>query len=117
VEVSRPDLAAILRHATPRQVDPERLELGYEADYALVGNVRTSECTSLLERSAVELWGVKPEIVFSTGPQGQTLADLERAEREERRRQALDRAENHPCVREAIDVLGARIKRVDLADV
>jgi hypothetical protein len=46
----------------------------------------------------------------------ETLADSDRRVREKQRRAAVERAEQHPSVRDAAEILGARVKRVELGE-
>ena len=46
----------------------------------------------------------------------ETLADVDRRVREKQRKAAIDRAEQHPSVRSAAEILGARVKRVELGE-
>jgi hypothetical protein len=46
----------------------------------------------------------------------ETLAESDKKARERQRRAAMDRAEQHPSVREAAEILGARVKRIELAE-
>jgi hypothetical protein len=117
LDETRPDLVAFLKHAVPIGISAELVTLGYEAGNALEASLRSAECSRELRAAASKCWGREPNIVFQavTGT-FETLAESDKKARERQRRAAMDRAEQHPSVREAAEILGARVKRIELAE-
>jgi hypothetical protein len=114
---TRPDIAAILRQAAPKRVDAERIILGYAAGNALEARGRSDESVHALREAATRVLGKTPLISFETAdPGAATLADADRRQREEQRVAAIDRAHHHPSVQIAVEILGARIKQVQIVE-
>jgi hypothetical protein len=114
---ARSDLVAILKHTVPLVVSAEALTLGYEAGNVLEIPMRSPETLNALRTAAIDLFGTEPKIVFQPVTAGsQTLAETDRRARELRKRAAVDRAEQHPSVRDAAEILGARVKRIEIGD-
>jgi hypothetical protein len=114
---NRPDFVAILKHTAPMAVGAEAVTLGYEAGNVLEIPMRSPECVSALRDAAVTCFGSEPKISFqSLTTRIATLADADRRAREREKRAAVDRAEKHPSVRDAVEILGARVKRIEVGD-
>jgi DNA polymerase-3 subunit gamma/tau len=114
---SRQDLVAILKHTTPLAVSADALTLGYEAGNVLEAPMRSAECLAQLRDAAVSVFGREPKIVLSPlETRLPTLAETDRRAREREKRAAVDRAERHPSVRDAVEILGARVKRIEIGD-
>jgi DNA polymerase III subunit gamma/tau len=114
---NRPDLVAILKHTAPIAVGPEAVTLGYEAGNVLEIPMRSPECLAALGEAAVTCFGSQPKIAFQAlTTRIATLAEADRRAREREKRAAVDRAEKHPSVRDAVEILGARVKRIEVGD-
>ena len=114
---SRPDLVAILKHTVPLAMDAEALTLGYEAGNVLEVPMRAPDCLTALREALVACLGSDRKIVFQpVTTRLATLAETDRQERERNKRAAVDRAEKHPSVRDAVEILGARVKRIEIGD-
>jgi hypothetical protein len=114
---TRPDLVAFLKHTTPLTVDAECLTLGYEPGNVLEASMRSAECLEALRGAAIDWFGKEPKILFQPAkPGSQTLAEADKRVREQQKRAAVDRAEQHPSVREAAEILGARVKRIEIGE-
>jgi hypothetical protein len=114
---TRPDFVAFLKHAVPLGLSPTLITLGYEAGNVLEASLRSPECARELRSAAAKCWGREPNIVFQPVAAGiETLAEADKKARERQRRAALDRAEQHPSVRDAAEILGARVKRIELGE-
>jgi hypothetical protein len=114
---SRPDLVAILKHTVPLAVSAEALTLGYEAGNVLEIPMRSPETGVALRDAAITCFGSEPKIVFqAVVGQMPTLAEADKRTREREKRAAVDRAERHPSVRDAAEILGARVKRIEIGD-
>jgi DNA polymerase III subunit gamma/tau len=114
---SRPDLVAILKHTAPLAVSADALTLGYETGNVLEIPMRSPECLAALREAAIGCFGREPKISFQpvTGSLA-TLADSDKRAREREKRAAVDRAEKHPSVRDAVEILGARVKRIEIGE-
>jgi hypothetical protein len=114
---TRPDLVAFLKHAFPLRLTPELFTLGCEAGNALEGSLRSADCLRELKAAAAKVLGREPNVVFqAASPGAETLAEVDKKVREKQRKAALDRAEQHPSVRDAAEILGARVKRIELGE-
>jgi hypothetical protein len=120
VRKERPELGAFLSHAIPLHCDGNRLELGWESGSVFYESVSGPEQRKLLQAAAQRHFGSAPEIQFRLDHEpdsnGTTLASVEAREREARRQVALREAREHPVVRQAIDILGARVKELRLPE-
>jgi hypothetical protein len=114
---TRQDLVAILKHTAPLVVSADALTLGYEAGNVLEAPMRSPECLAQLRDAAVSVFGREPKIVLQPlETRVPTLAERDRRAREREKRAAVDRAERHPSVRDAVEILGARVKRIEIGD-
>jgi hypothetical protein len=114
---SRADLVAILKHTVPLGISAEALTLGYEAGNVLEIPMRSPETGAALREAAITCFGSEPKIVFQSVVGHQpTLAEADKREREREKRAAVDRAERHPSVRDAVEILGARVKRIEIGE-
>jgi DNA polymerase-3 subunit gamma/tau len=114
---SRPDLVAILKHTVPLAIGADALTLGYEVGNVLEIPMRSPECLAALREAATIFFGREPKLVFQPVPANQpTLAEADKRVREREKRAAVDRAEKHPSVRDAVEILGARVKRIEVGN-
>ncbi len=114
---TRPDLVAFLKHTMPLGVSAELITLGYESGNVLEGPMRSTECVDALRAAAQRCLGQEPKVLFQPIAAGmQTLAEADKKTREREKRAAVDRAERHPSVRDAVEILGARVKRIELGE-
>lgn len=117
LEQDRPDLVAFLKHSVPIAIRAEAFTLGYEAGNVLEASMRSAECLDALGSAALACLGQRPRILFEPVAAGrETLAEADKRAREQRKRAALHRAEQHPSVREAAEILGARVKRIEIGE-
>jgi len=117
LEETRPDLVAFLKHAVLLGLTRELITLGYESGNALEASLRSAECLRELKAAASKSLGREPNVLFQAVASGtETLADTDRRARDKQRRAAMDRAEQHPSVRDAAEILGARVKRIELGE-
>ena len=114
---TRPDLVAFLKHAVPLDINPEVLLLGHEPGNVLESAMRSTECLDALRGAALECFGQQPKVVFQhvTG-NAPTLAEIDKRAREQQKRAAVDRAQQHQSVRDAVEILGARVKRIEVSE-
>jgi DNA polymerase III subunit gamma/tau len=114
---SRQDLVAILKHTAPLEVSADALTLGYEPGNVLEAPMRSPECMAQLRDAAVSVFGREPKILLlPMETRVPTLAETDRRAREREKRAAVVRAERHPSVRDAVEILGARVKRIEIGD-
>jgi DNA polymerase III subunit gamma/tau len=115
----RPELAALLHHASVVEVGRERVVLGMESG-SVVERVRhNDEWVHALRKAASDHFGGEPEVVFQTQNgrrDSGTVAALDDQERAERLEASRSRARQHPRVTDAVQILGARIKEIRLPD-
>ena len=79
--------------------------------------MRSPECSAALREAATTCFGREPTVVFQTVAGNlPTLAETDKRTREREKRAAVDRAERHPSVRDAVEILGARVKRIEVGD-
>ena len=119
VRGKRPALASVLEHAALLVFGDERIELGYETGSFLVGQATDGTARELLAGEVLAHFGKPVEVVFSTVARGHgapTIAQIEGVERKVRHDAARKAVEDHPLVAAAIQMLGAELKDVRLAD-
>jgi hypothetical protein len=101
----------------PLAVSADTLTLGYEAGNVLELPMRSPECLAALREAAIGCFGREPKIVFQpVAANLPTLAESDKRAREREKRAAVDRAEKHPSVRDAVEILGARVKRIEIGE-
>ncbi len=117
---SEPQLAALLEHGVPLEASPLRLAIAWEPGHPLASAACTAQHVERLGAAAAQVLGSKPNVehqLDSEEARGKvTLASMAAAAREAATREAITRARNHPVVREALDVLGARVREVKLPE-
>lgn len=113
VRATRPELAAVLNHAVPKEVSSDQVVVAYSQRSVFTNAAQHKETLEALEVAARQELGRAPRIHIELGEaRGETVSEVEARRREAERRAAIDRARNHPLVLEAQRVLGARVKRV-----
>jgi hypothetical protein len=118
VRGQRPALASVLEHAAVLELTPTRVILGYEANSFLSGQATEPAATALLLRVLRAHFGGPTDLAFETitrGSGGPSLAQVETAERKARVDAARRAVAEHPLVTAAIELLGAELKDVRLA--
>ena len=119
VRARRPALASVLEHAALLRFGADRVELGYEAGSFLVGQATDASAKELLLSALTEHFGQRPELAFETiAPKSGnvTLAMLETSERKIKLDAAKRAVAEHPLVAAAIELLGAELRDVRLAE-
>jgi DNA polymerase-3 subunit gamma/tau len=119
VRAKRPALASVLEHAALLRFGAERVELGYEEKSFLVGQATEASAKELLVTALTTHFGRAPELAFETiGPRSGnvTLAMLDTAERRTKLDAAKRAVAEHPLVAAAIELLGAELRDVRLAE-
>jgi hypothetical protein len=123
VAEKRPELAAFLQHAAPLEIGTERIRLAIEPNSVFVDQVGSAECQDAVLRAAHAELGSAPRLELETddarlyfAKSSSTVAAADAEARERKRREDLARAYAHPRIREAIEILGARVRQVTLPD-
>jgi DNA polymerase-3 subunit gamma/tau len=119
VRTRRPALASVLEHAAILRFDAERVGLGYEATSFLVGQATEASAKEILASALASHFGAPPELAFETigARSGNvTVAMIETAERKSKLDAAKRAVATHPLVTAAIELLGAELRDVRLAE-
>ncbi len=120
VRESNVELAAYLEQAVPIVVGPGTLELGFERASLFVDHVKPRDVVAQLGATATDVFGAPTEVRivedYRDAAPHKTLSAQRVREREAARREAIARAKAHPRVVDALEVFGARIKEVKLAE-
>ncbi len=120
---TKPALGALLKHAVPRRIDGEVVELAFAPGSFYGKQAQSEEAKSAIAQVAERRFGARPvvEIVFGASTAGtSSLAQLE-DERERARLEATrKKALNHPVVQDALRLFetspGAVEVRVDVEE-
>ena len=117
---ARPELAAILEHAAPLSRSADEIVVGYPPDSVFSKQASEKETLEALKRAARTVLGKEPHVVIELDSERarafDTVAAREVRAREQRVRKAMHAAKNHPSVLGAVEIPGARIKDVKLAN-
>jgi DNA polymerase-3 subunit gamma/tau len=119
VRAKRPALASVLEHAALLRFDAERVDVGYEAGSFLVGQASEPAAKELLRAALAAHFGRTPQLAVETiaARSGNvTLAMVETAERKSKLEAAKRAVAEHPLVAAAIELLGAELRDVRLAE-
>ena len=119
VRAKRPALASVLEHAALLRFGADHVELGYEAGSFLVGQATDASAKELLLSALAAHFGRRPDLSFETiAPRSGnvTLAMLETSERKIKLDAAKRAVAEHPLVAAAIELLGAELRDVRLAE-
>lgn len=118
VRTKRPALASVLEHAVLLHIGPDRLTLGFEGDTFLSKQAQEPLAQDILRSALAMHFGGRPDVTFeSVAPMSglATIAQLDSAERKTRLESARRAIANHPLVTAAIELLGAELRDVRLA--
>ena len=111
----RPELGAFLARAVPLEVGPSGIVIGFGDGEPFVAEVERE--VALVSAAASRHFGATTSVrVERKTVNGPTLASIDAEEGERQRRAALAKVKNHPRVAEAVEVLGARVKELKLAE-
>jgi DNA polymerase-3 subunit gamma/tau len=120
VRTELPEVAAVLEHAAVLRLDEDQVVLAWENGKVFADRVRDVQSQQVLARALELRLHSRPEVVleFESARAGQlsTLAQSNEQARQRRDRKAIDCIKHHPTVVEALQILGARIKEVRLAE-
>jgi DNA polymerase-3 subunit gamma/tau len=109
----------VLEHAALLRFSAERVELGYEQSSFLVGQATDAAAKGVLLGALEAHFGRAPELGFETiaARSGNvTVAMVDTAERRVKLDAAKRAVADHPLVAAAIELLGAELRDVRLAE-
>lgn len=117
-----PKLGAFLDHAEVLAIDAERIHLRIERGSFFHNEVTSNDTKRRITEVASRILGGAPEIEFEaplidserSDLAGETVFRKDKEAREQREREEIERARSHPVVLEAVRVLGARVKNIEL---
>jgi DNA polymerase-3 subunit gamma/tau len=119
LEADRPELASMLGHAIPLQMEPDALVIGWPPDAVLT--VSDKDSVAALARAAEKHFGRPSSVSFvfdSERAKGRrSLASADSLERAERTRAAYAAAQKHERITEAVEIWGAKLKELKLGGV
>jgi DNA polymerase-3 subunit gamma/tau len=119
IREGRPELASVLQHVVPLRIDAQEMQLGIEKGSVFEQKLNSSEVHQLLKKVATAHFNSTPKISVQASAAlagEQTLAAMAADARAARKQAATERAQQHPKVLEAIEILGGRIKEVRPAE-
>lgn len=118
VRKRRPALASVLGHAQIFEMGPERVLLAYDQTSFLYGQATENSAKDLLTHVVRAHFGDACELAFeiAVGRTGTTIADLDTIERKAKEEAARRQVAAHPLVLAAINLLGAELIDVRLAE-
>ncbi len=120
VREAAPQVAAYLEQTAPFKIEPGELVLGVEPGSFFSDELAGTEARELVEQASKDVLGVPTRLTLELDSAraltADTLAARANREREEKRQNALTEARNHPRITDAIEVLGARLKDIRLAE-
>jgi hypothetical protein len=120
VRKERPDLAAYLEHAVPVRIDEHEVRLAWSNGRVFSEQVSTPEARRTLEQVVQRRLESEPRIEFEfespSAKGGLTVAAENAADREREVREAQERVRRDAHVVRAVEVLGARIKEIRIAE-
>jgi DNA polymerase-3 subunit gamma/tau len=126
-----PKTAAFLAHAEVLEVNNQRIRLSYEKGSIASVAFQDPSTQPAVRQIAAELLGAGIELMLNEAPGRATPGDgasksgpdsaapqsvfsVDKEQRERAEQAAIAEARNHPAVQEAIRVLGARLKNIEL---
>ena len=113
----QPGLRAMLEHAAPLELTNEALIVGYPASSIFPAYVETNEAQRAIREASERALPGRTVNVRVDAPDDKSLETVasENARLEaERQRQVIEDARSHPAVRDAKELLGARITEIRL---
>lgn len=117
---SRPEISAILEHAIPLSIDEGAVHIGWPPDATLNRQFPDAEVSQLIESAKADNSSapVRVQITHncSAAAGRLNLSTVETANRTRRLRELVRDARQHPVVLKAMEILGAQIKDVRVAD-
>jgi DNA polymerase-3 subunit gamma/tau len=120
VQKVRPEVSAVLEHAILIELSPSKMIVGWPPNSVFANQYEEQLLVELLRNALAERGDTIADILIAKDdPRAQgidTLSSRETAERTRKYREDQARVRNHPRVKDAVEVLGARLVSVKLAD-
>ena len=116
---NKPAVASIFDHAAALEVASGRIVVAFEPASFLLEQARRPESIELLTAAASEHFGARTEVVFDEAGRHlevQSVAAKNAFANEARLQAARQRVAEHPLVVAAVNVLGAELREVKLAE-
>jgi hypothetical protein len=116
-----PKLGAFLDHAEVLEMSAEKIELGFARDSLFYAEVTSKATHREIVEAAYSVFAARPLVEFQTQtnvdqapPSTETVFARDKEARALKQREDDERARSHPVVLDAVRVLGARIKNIEL---
>jgi DNA polymerase-3 subunit gamma/tau len=120
VQKVRPEVSAVLEHAILIELSPTKMIVSWPPNSVFASHFDEQLLVELLRNALAERGDSIADILIAKDdPRAQgidTLSSRETAERTRKYREDQARIRNHPRVKDAVEVLGARLVSVKLAD-
>jgi len=119
IRPSDPKLGAFLDHAQVERVEPDQIHLRYEKGTVTESALADKDNQRAVRDAAQKVMGSHPELQMTPTDApggGASVFEVDRQSRAIQRQAAVDQARNHPMVQEAVRVLGARVKNIELPE-
>jgi hypothetical protein len=108
-------LGAFLDHAQVHTVNADVIHVSFDPQSVFEGTLDPKETREQLAQAAETLFGRLPNLnLVRKDASGQTVFEVDRQARLAREQELLEQARRHPVIQEAIRVLGARVKHIEL---
>ncbi len=112
-------LVAFLSHTRAVEASPVRIRLQYDPHGVVGQTIQEPAAKALILKAAREQWSASPDLQFEERHDRrdmETISDEDKAVRREAEQRAKEAARQHPFVTEAVRVLGARLKTIQLPE-
>jgi DNA polymerase III subunit gamma/tau len=119
IRAVRAPLASVLEHASPIAFGPEKVVLGYEPGSFLAQQAVEDAAIDLLTRTVRDHFGAPTEVAFDLRAEAAgavSVASIDQKKNRERLEAAKKAASEHPLVKAAVEILGAEIREIRLAE-
>jgi hypothetical protein len=111
-------LGAFLDHAEVVSADDRAIHIRYPSGSLVEMALKEPGIALRIEQAAEALFGVRPAFqaeVAEGNRANNSVFEVDKQARQVEQKEAILQAKNHPYVQEAVRVLGARIKNIELA--
>ncbi len=115
---ARPALGAVFEHGVPVEVGPDQLRVAFREDSFFARQATDPASLDAVTATAQQVFGATPrvEVFFVADPEslGSSMAQAHSAQREQEREQRVQRALEHPRVKDALEVFPEGKDNVDV---
>jgi hypothetical protein len=120
VQAVRPEVSAVLEHAILLEQSRERIVIGWPPNSVFANHYEEALLVELISAAQVERGTpVRDVLITRDDPRvvgRDTLSSHETAERARRYRESQAKVRNHPRVKDAVEVLGARVVAIKVSE-